>query len=313
MPTDRPSDPLPVQIANKLRARIEDGKLPQGGKLPSQRALAEDFKVSRETIKGALDRLESEGFIKTRQGARSEVTRAAEVSAPGEEADEISVVRSRQIHTDARSDDAAARSLESVIERAFLAKDVTLDAFSLTTESLGRYLGKQLDAVGRGDLRPDSIRLRLMLPSGDSPLAYPAAVDQGDSRPFERWDSSAKGHLTTLKNTISMVSDSHRSTTDIRLEIKRLHSVTPQVKIYILNNETLLHGVYALVERNMILDDDSVVPALDVLGLQSNLFHYLATDSNTQGPLHFTEYQAMFEGLWRHAHGTLSVYPSADG
>ncbi|MFC9603632.1 winged helix-turn-helix domain-containing protein [Streptomyces niveus] len=308
MPTERPSVPLPLQIADQLRARIEDQVYPLGEKLPSQRLLADEFGVSRETIKGALDRLESEGFIKTRQGARSEVTRTQGAPAPGEEADETSVVRSRRIHTDARRDDADAHSLESVIKRAFMEKDVTLDALSLTTESLGRHLGNQLDAVGRGDLRPDSITLRLLLPSGDSPPAYPAAVDQSDSRPFERWRRSADGHLTELKNKILMARDSGGSTTDIRLEIKRVE-ITPTVKLYILNNETLLFGVYALAPRNMILDDDSVVRALDVLGLQSNLFYHSATDSETQGHLYFTEFQAMFDGLWRHAHGMLKLYP----
>ncbi|MFD3519228.1 GntR family transcriptional regulator [Streptomyces sp. NPDC058653] len=310
MPTERVSGPLPQQIADQLRARIEDQVYPLGEKLPSQRALAEEFGVARETIKGALARLESEGFIKTRQGARSEVTRAGAGSAAGEEADEASVVRTRQILTDARQADPDVNSLESVIKRAFLEKEVTLDAYSLTTESLGRHLVGQLDAVERGELRPDSVTLRLLVPSGDFQPAYPAAVDQSDTGPFERWRRSVEVHLSALKQKVMILREKSDVTTEVRLEIKRVE-VTPTIKLYILNDVTLLFGVYALAPRNMILDDDSVVLALDVLGLQSNLFYHSATDDETQGSLYLTEFQAMFDGLWKHAHGMLRIYPPA--
>lgn len=301
----------PEQIADALRGQIEDQRYRLGEKLPSQRDLVDEFEVSRETIRRALARLESEGFIKTRgQGARSEVAQSREASAAGDDADEISVARARQIITDSRRDAPDAYSLESVIKRAFREKEVALDALSLTTESLGRHLGSQLDAVERGDLRPDSVTLRLVVPSEDHQLVYPAAIDPNDDRPLERWRRMVTVHLDALKQKIMMLSENSEVTTEVRLEIKRVENMTPQFKFYILNNETLLYGLYMPKPRNMILDDDSVVPALDVLGLQSDLFYHSATDYETQGSRYFTEYRAAFEAYWDHVPGRLRQYPA---
>lgn len=307
----RESRSKPEQVADALRLQIEKQRYRLGDKLPSQRDLVDEFEVSRETIRRALARLESEGFIKTRgQGARSEVAQSGEASAADDDADEISVVRARQIITDSRHDTPDAYSLESVIKRAFREKEVTLDALSLTTESLGHHLGSQLDAVERGDLRPDSVTLRFVLPSKDHKLLYPAAIDPNDDSPHERWARIVEVHLDALKQRIMMLSENSEVLTEVCLKIKRVPKMTPQFKFYILNNEILLCGLYLPKPRNMILDDDSVVPALDVLGLQSDLFYHSATDYETQGSRYFAEYRAAFEAYWNNVPGELTQYPS---
>ena len=53
-------------ISEHLRRQIIEGKLPPGGRLPTQVQLVEKFGVSGVTIQRALDRLIREGFIYTR-------------------------------------------------------------------------------------------------------------------------------------------------------------------------------------------------------------------------------------------------------
>jgi GntR family transcriptional repressor for pyruvate dehydrogenase complex len=56
------------EIVFKVRDMIEQGKLKTGDQLPTERELAEAFKVSRPSVREALRALESQGFLVSRQG-----------------------------------------------------------------------------------------------------------------------------------------------------------------------------------------------------------------------------------------------------
>ncbi|MGM9904870.1 GntR family transcriptional regulator [Lactobacillus sp.] len=55
-------------IADTIKQRIIDGVYPQQSFLPKQEELAEEFSVSKITIKSALDLLEREGFVYKESG-----------------------------------------------------------------------------------------------------------------------------------------------------------------------------------------------------------------------------------------------------
>jgi DNA-binding GntR family transcriptional regulator len=60
-----------ARVAGELRAAIVGGRFRPGARLPSERALAEEFEVSRATIVSAFHLLRGEGLIETRRGAGS--------------------------------------------------------------------------------------------------------------------------------------------------------------------------------------------------------------------------------------------------
>jgi len=66
--------PLYQQLRRALRDAIEDNRLAAEEALPPERELAEEFGVSRITIRKALDALVSEGMLTRRQGAGTFVT-----------------------------------------------------------------------------------------------------------------------------------------------------------------------------------------------------------------------------------------------
>lgn len=73
-------------VVNKLFVRIQSGEYPPDSRLPSERALAAELGVSRNTVREALDVLESREMIRRRQGSGSFVTyhsQRAEAPAPG--------------------------------------------------------------------------------------------------------------------------------------------------------------------------------------------------------------------------------------
>jgi DNA-binding FadR family transcriptional regulator len=71
------------QVADQLRALIEEGELPPGSRLPSERDLADQLGVSRPTVREALIALEVEGKVRIRVGSGVYVVEAAD-AFPGQ-------------------------------------------------------------------------------------------------------------------------------------------------------------------------------------------------------------------------------------
>ncbi len=59
------------EVYNQLFSLISSGKLNPGDKIPSERELAAELKISRQSIREALNRAEVMGLIKVRQGEGS--------------------------------------------------------------------------------------------------------------------------------------------------------------------------------------------------------------------------------------------------
>lgn len=68
--TVNPGDPTPayVQIANDLRGKIARGELRDGAKLPTLNELIDESGSALGTVRQAINQLESEGLVVTRQG-----------------------------------------------------------------------------------------------------------------------------------------------------------------------------------------------------------------------------------------------------
>lgn len=79
-------DPTPIyhQIRRRLEARMHEGKLPVGAKVPTEFELCEEFSVSRITSRRALDLLRRAGVIERTRGRGSYVIRIPEPPATRE-------------------------------------------------------------------------------------------------------------------------------------------------------------------------------------------------------------------------------------
>lgn len=70
------------QIADQLRSLIDSGEYAVGCRLPTERELAEQLRVSRPTVREALIALEVEGRLRIRVGSGIYVIEPASVAAP---------------------------------------------------------------------------------------------------------------------------------------------------------------------------------------------------------------------------------------
>ena len=55
-------------VTERLLAMIRDGELRPGSKLPAERNLAEQFGISRASLRDAIHQLEFLGYLEVRQG-----------------------------------------------------------------------------------------------------------------------------------------------------------------------------------------------------------------------------------------------------
>lgn len=69
MQAGAPTTKLYQQIARAIAAAIADGRYARGDRLPSERELAEEFSVSRPTIRDAMIALEFQGLVEARPGS----------------------------------------------------------------------------------------------------------------------------------------------------------------------------------------------------------------------------------------------------
>lgn len=64
------------QIADQLKQAIEHGTYQSGDRLPAERVLAQQFRVSRSSVREAIQALVSEGFLSVKAGGGTFVQRA---------------------------------------------------------------------------------------------------------------------------------------------------------------------------------------------------------------------------------------------
>jgi len=85
--------PIKRQIYQKIRDQIFTGVLTAGVALPSTRELAEQIKVSRNTVCEAYEMLIAEGFVLHRQGAPTRIAEGLQLEIDLEKKTEIKVIK----------------------------------------------------------------------------------------------------------------------------------------------------------------------------------------------------------------------------
>jgi GntR family transcriptional regulator len=61
-------EPVYVQLAAILRARIDSGEIPPRRAIPSKRILMQEYEVALGTVDKALELLRADGYLKTVRG-----------------------------------------------------------------------------------------------------------------------------------------------------------------------------------------------------------------------------------------------------
>ena len=252
-------------------------RLGGGAPLPSQEELAEQFGVSRDTVQKALKLLQEEGLVDSIRGSGTFVAGNASVGDADE--DEL---------------EPAILALGSHLDQALQAPDITIDFFGFTAETLAKELTPRLVRMWLpGSAPPESLHIRLLLPDMEH-LAVPRAVDSPeDPRPLDRLGNIAKRSLDSLTLSVEELR-SRKTVLDTGLEVRTV-SMTPQVKLYILNGDLVLRGWYQIHKYPVQVPkrDERGVEPLEIYDLEG-----LQAPMVLQRPAAAVVAQAWYESLW---------------
>ncbi|MEU2735059.1 GntR family transcriptional regulator [Streptomyces sp. NPDC007095] len=284
------------RVMETLRARIADGTYAVGSQLPPQRELAEELGVSRDTVQRVVREMNSEGWIKSRQGSGTRVVKSPiHLGAPQKEAPRVRA------------------ALGPFIARAFTQPVVQLDVFTLTSESLDTHIRLQAESIRLGTVRPDRIELRMLLPSESLVLPYPRAKEPEDGAEpqdpgrLERLHGQLQERLRaiTRRHTMSLRAalrdlQGEGLVPSVQVEIRHV-PLAPAFKLYLRPGAEALFGPYEIVRRPVLLDDGMEVDATDVLGLGATLTRHVNDegDPDSPGSVFMESMQAWFDSCWR--------------
>lgn len=270
------------QVAEALRTRMVDGTYQLGAELPAQGRLAREFGVSRDTVQRVVRELGNEGWIESRQGSPARVVKVQRVQSTTAKAS-----RSRQV-----------MMLGPLISEAFEQSEVSLDVFTFTSESLDTHIRLQAERIRAGAIAPGSITVRLLLPDPGLDLPYPVIrQDKEDPRLRERLRAITDRHTESLRTALRDL-QAERFVPSVDVQIRHVRLV-PTFKLYVINRTEVLHALYAVIERPIILDTGEEIDALDVLGLGAMLTHHVEdTDPNSPGSVFVQGMRSWFESVW---------------
>ncbi|QNP71332.1 GntR family transcriptional regulator [Streptomyces roseirectus] len=189
-------------------------------------------------------------------------------------------------------------SLGPLLDEAFQEREVALDVYTLTSESLSAHMVAQLERIYSGQIAPERLALRMLLPTGNLP--YPRTQgDPEDGRLQQRLETMTQQHVKTLTRQFTELK-TQGAVRDVSLDIRYV-PLTPTFKLYLLNDRTALFGPYQVVERRITLDSGAEVDALDVLGLGATLTHQVRDSDPNSAPTAFVDsMRTWFESVWKY-------------
>ncbi|WP_069885139.1 GntR family transcriptional regulator [Streptomyces luteocolor] len=275
----------PQGIADTLRERIRAGELKAGDRLPTQAELAEEFGVERGTVRQAMKKLQSEGLLSNvSKGSPPRVADSA--PAPVSQVPQPSMV-----------------ALAPRLGAAFGEKEVRIDVVSYTAETLMLALGEPVRLIHEGRVGPESIKVRILLPSSDIKLAFPVPVEgdaQSADRLHRRWLAQRNTQGQVLRHNLRALRSSHGI--DVEVGFRAL-PFTPPVKLYLLNGQEALFAYYTPREQQLELEEDAasegeVVHLYDVPGIKAPLFSFERSGPSSRDNVFVEESQKWFDALW---------------
>ncbi|MDQ0991664.1 winged helix-turn-helix domain-containing protein [Streptomyces sp. V3I7] len=280
------------EVAEELRARIRSGVLRPGQRMPTQAKLADEFGVERGAVRQALRILQSERLLtNVSKGAPAIV---AKDPGPGP-----------VLFGPAAPPQPTMVGLASRVSAAFAAPHVEIDALCLTSVSLTLALGEPLREIHAGRLKPAKITVRVLLPSRDIDLAFPAAVNgSGTGLLHRRWLDMRNAQGQVLQHNLLALRATHGM--DVHVTFRAL-PFTPPVKLYLLNGAEALFAYYTLTRREREVEHEHL-ELYDSDGTRSMLFAF-EQRAGLRDTTFVEQSHLWFNALWETISSDLQLTP----
>ncbi len=247
--------------------------------MPTQAKLADEFGVERGAVRQALRILQSEKLLSNvSKGSPATVAQNVTRALTGPEA----------------APQPTTVALAARIAAAFEAPHVEIDALCLTSVSLTLAMGEPLRLIHAGRIKPAKVDVRVLLPSRDIDLAFPAPLDAAAEDPVRRyWLAQRNAQGQVLSHNLLALRSSHGIEVNVSF---RALPFTPPVKLYLLNGVEALFAYYTL-SRIQGEIDHKPLELYDARGTQSVLFPF-AQGTGHRDTTFVEQSHLWFNALW---------------
>jgi hypothetical protein len=267
------------EVAGELRNRIRSGVLRPGQRMPTQARLADEFGIDRGAVRQALRILQSEHLL-TNVSKGSPATVAPDLGLP--------------LTGPGAPPQPTMVGLASRIAQAFAQPHVEIEALCLTAVSLTLAIGEPLRQIYAGRLHPAKVDVRVLLPSSDIELAFPARADgSADERLQRRWLAQRNAQCQVLRYNLQALRATHG--VDVHVSFRTL-PFTPPIKLYLLNGQEALFAYYTLTRWEEEIDNEQI-ETYDAEGTQSMLFAF-EQGAGLRDTTFVEQSQLWFNALW---------------
>ncbi len=149
-----------------------------------------------------------------------------------------------------------------------------------------------------GQLVPESITIRILIPDPGQPWGVPCRVDDLADEPAfrQRHRHIVERHTEAITEAVTELGDLglvKSATAQVRV-----YGTVPLFKLYILNGTEVFSGFYPVAKHTVTLDGQPV-PMYDLMGKDTTLFHYAVDDDSTSMASQYVEEaREWFDNLW---------------
>jgi len=193
---------------------------------------------------------------------------------------------------------APSVGLRPFIEQAFTSGHVRIDFAGFSGETLHGAIQEPLDKIRIGQIKPDSLTIRLLLPDTSQPMALPCSADDLSDDAENR----ARAMRLTGRHAHAILDSVHELTglglLDKATAEIRAHRCAPLFKLYILNGEEAFFGFYPIVRQTVPLADGPH-DIYDPMGKDSVVFHHSLRSGQPADAAYIEQAQAWFDSMWQ--------------
>lgn len=150
----------------------------------------------------------------------------------------------------------------------------------------------------RVELRPTSLRVRVLLPDPETPWTLPARTDDlADDPAFrERMSRIANRHVSAIVDSVAELADLGLMET-ASAEV-RVHRSAPLFKLYVLNESEVFFGFYPVREHKLTIKGEPHA-VYDLVDKDATLFHHAETiDADSLGTQYVQQARLWFDSMW---------------
>src|ERR1700746_3194148 len=141
--------------------------------------------------------------------------------------------------------------LRPYIEQAFTREHVIIDFAGFSGETLHGVVQEPLDKIRTGEIKPESVTIRMLLPDTTRPMAVPCRVEDLADDP----DYRSRMHQITSRHAYAILESVDELARLGRMEEGsaqiRPAPLPPLFKMYILNGDEVFFGLYPLVKHSI--------------------------------------------------------------